>query len=224
MSVKIIYETGQVYFGSPLTTLVKESRLIQFFEENGAFPTDDALFGASAAVTLGRKILIGANVTMYEGTQIGDGVIVEDNIRLGYDCVVGADTRIMYGAYICDRVQIGSNSRIAGFIGDACRIGSNCTVMGDLVHRYTVADLEWGAVDEPSPVVEDGAIVGFGAKIVGGVRIGHNAFVGAGAVVTKDVPPATIVVGINEHLSPEAWRGRELSEFFARRMASDAPR
>jgi len=75
-------------------------------------------------------------------------------------------------------------------------IGNHALVMGTLVHEFTRPHLPRGLI-EPAPKIEDRAVVGFGATIVGGVTIGNNSYVAAGAVVTKDVPPKSIVVGVN---------------------------
>lgn len=141
---------------------------------------------------------------------------MEDNTRIGYDCKIGANTRVMYSAYICDRVVIGENSRIAGFVCDTALIGKNCTVMGQLSHKYTVADLEWGDVDEPSPIIEDNCIVGMGAQIVGGVKLGERTFVASGAILSKSTPPNSVVTGINKICDISDWKGIDLQEFYQR--------
>ncbi|WP_245996920.1 hypothetical protein [Nocardia pseudobrasiliensis] len=65
-------------------------------------------------------------------------------------------------------------------------------------------------MDEAPPVVEADSVVGFGARVVGGVRIGPRSYVAAGAVVTKDVPPGHVVTGINVHTPIGRWPGRRL--------------
>jgi len=61
----------------------------------------------------------------------------EDQVRIGYDALVGRDVQLVYGAYVCDRVNIGDGARVAGFVCDGARIGSRSTVMGSLVHEYS---------------------------------------------------------------------------------------
>lgn len=85
---------------------------------------------------------------------------------------------------------------VAGFVCDGSMIGNHALVMGTLVHEFTRPHLPRGLI-EPAPKIEDRAVVGFGATIVGGVTIGNNSYVAAGAVVTKDVPPKSIVMGVN---------------------------
>jgi serine acetyltransferase len=54
-----------------------------------------------------------------------------------------------------------------------------------------------------APVVEDHVFVGAGAKVLGGIRVGHSAIVGANAVITKDLPCGATVVGIDQIVKPE---------------------
>jgi acetyltransferase-like isoleucine patch superfamily enzyme len=148
---------------------------------------------------MGDGSVLGNFVSLYEGVKLQGNVVVEDNVRIGYDTLVGFGTRIMYGAFICDRVQIGTESRIAGFVCDTTVIGDGCTSMGTLVHAYSDPAADWWGPDEASPVLQDGACVGMGALVVGGVTIGTGAYVAAGAIVTKNVPANTLVTGVDRH-------------------------
>jgi serine O-acetyltransferase len=79
-------------------------------------------------------------------------------------------------------------------IGDGTKIGKNvkirsCVTLG--VKRYGIIDL---------PTIEDNVDIGTGAKILGKITVGKNSIIGANAVVTKDVPPNSIVVGVNKIL------------------------
>ena len=165
---------------------------------------------APAPVEVGARCILFNHVVLYEGVRIGDDVVVEDRVRVGYDCQIGARSRIVYGAYICDRVEIGEDARIAGFICDGTVIGERATVMGDLVHEYTRPHEPWWEVDEAPPVIEADSVVGYGARVVGGIRIGPRSYVAAGAVVTKDVPPEHVVTGVNVMTQASEWRGRRL--------------
>lgn len=168
--------------------------------------------GRGAPVIIGERCLLFHHVTVYEGVQLGDDCVVEDRVRVGYGSHIGAGSRLMYGAYVCDRVQIGVEARIAGFICDGTTIGERSTVMGQLVHEYTRPHEGWWQVDEPSPVIEHDVVIGYGATVVGGVRIGPYSYVAAGAVVTTDVPSGRVVVGINVQTPITDWTGRRLSD------------
>jgi acetyltransferase-like isoleucine patch superfamily enzyme len=155
-------------------------------------------------MTKGLPVLI-------SGVQLGDDCVVEDQVHVGYDSRIGAGSRLMYGAYICDRVQIGAEARIAGFICDGTVVGERSTVMGQLLHEYTRPHEGWWDVDEPSPVIEHDVVVDYGATVVGGVHIGPFSYVAAGAIVTKDVPPRHVATGTNGQILIDNWTGRRLS-------------
>ena len=163
-------------------------------------------------VRIGSRCLLLNQVILYEGVTVADECLLEDRVRVGYDSEIGPRSRLVYGAYLCDRVHVGAESRVAGFICDGTRIGDRSTVMGDLVHEYTRPHEGWWDVDEEPPVIESDSVVGYGARIVGGVRVGPHAYVAAGAVVTRDVPPESVVTGVNNLTPASRWSGRRLQE------------
>lgn len=69
-------------------------------------------------------------------------------------------------------MSIGADARVAGFVCDGTTIGDRSTVMGDLVHEYSRPHMGWWDTDEDPPVIEDDTVVGYGARVVGGVRVG----------------------------------------------------
>jgi acetyltransferase-like isoleucine patch superfamily enzyme len=163
-------------------------------------------------VVIGERCILFNQVIIYEGVEIGEGCIVEDRVRIGYDSRIGPRTRLAYGAFICDRVTIGADARVAGFVCDGTTIGARCTVMGSLVHEYAQPHLGWWEVDEEPPVIEPDSVIGYGSTVVGGVRIGPRSYVAAGAMVTRDVPPEHVVTGVNVQTPAARWRGRRLQE------------
>ncbi|RJO77729.1 acetyl/acyl transferase [Nocardia panacis] len=208
---------GEVRFGEGVVVgeqcvlgCPKETR-IRAAQRGGCSPGDP--------VVLGDRCLLFNQVIVYEGTTLGSDCVVEDRIRIGYGCVLGDRVRVVHGAYICDRVRIGEDACVAGFVCDAASIGNRSTVMGDLVHEYTRPDLGWWGVDEMAPSVADDAVVGFGARVIGGVRIGSRSYVAAGAVVTKDVPSGHVVTGTNVHTPIGEWHGERLGALIERWMA-----
>jgi serine O-acetyltransferase len=64
-----------------------------------------------------------------------------------------------------------------------------------ILHQVTIGARN---VDDRAPVIETDVFIGAGAKVLGGVRVGHNSIVGANALVTRDIPPGSTVIGINE--------------------------
>lgn len=168
--------------------------------------------GQGRPVTIGMKTVLMHHVVVYEGVTVGAGCFVEDRVRIGYDCTIGDGTRLIHGAYLCDRVEVGAGCRVAGFVCDGTRIGDGSTVMGRLVHEYSQPHRGWWAADEAPPVVHEKTVVAMGAVVVGAVSIGPRSYVAAGAVVTKDVPPATVVTGTNVHTPLSSWRGSRLRD------------
>jgi len=111
---------------------------------------------------------------------------------IGNNCVIGSYTEIG------DKVKIGDNCKIQAkvFIPKGVTIGNNVFI-GPCVKftndKYPKATGDWKVWET---VVEDGASIGAGATIICGVTIRKNSMIGAGAVVTKDVPEGCMVVGV----------------------------
>lgn len=110
--------------------------------------------------------------TIGVGTRVGAFAEIGDQVRIGRDCTISAYV------FLCPGV----------IIGDRVFLGPRVTMTND---KYPPAPRG----DWRHTIIEDGASIGAGAVILPGVRIGANALVGAGAVVTKDVPPGIVVVG-----------------------------
>jgi len=138
-------------------------------------------------VRLGRDVKLSKFINLYgceigDDTKIGAFVEVQKNARIGKRCKISSHSFICEGVTIEDNVFIGHN---VTFINDAYPRAANSD--GSL---QTEAD--WKV--EPT-TVKKGASIGSGATILCSVTIGENAIVGAGSVVTKDVPANTIVAG-----------------------------
>ena len=138
-------------------------------------------------VTLGRDVIIYNFVNLYgceigNGTKIGSFVEIQKGAFVGRNCKVSSHTFICEGVTIEDDVFIGHG---VIFINDKYPQATNAE--GSL---QSAAD--WKVVET---IVGRGASVGSGATILCGVTIGEYAIVGAGAVVTRDVPAGTTVAG-----------------------------
>ena len=141
----------------------------------------------AADVKLGRDVQIFAFVNLYgceigDGTKIGTFVEIQKGAKIGSRCKIGSHT------FICEGVTIESE----------VFVGHSVTFINDRYPRATSAsgqlqtEADWYC---QSTVVKRGATIGSGATLLGGITVGENAIVGAGSVVTKDVPPNTIVAG-----------------------------
>jgi len=137
-------------------------------------------------VKLGQNVRLAQFVNLYgctigDDTKLGTFVEIQKNASVGSRCKISSHTFICEGVMIEDNVFIGHG---VTFINDSY---PRATAGGQL---QTEAD--WTV---EKTVVKSGASVGSGATILSKVTIGENAIVGAGSVVTKDVPPNTIVAG-----------------------------
>jgi acetyltransferase-like isoleucine patch superfamily enzyme len=157
-------------------------------------------------VSVGERTVICNHTVIYEGVSIGEDSYVDDFVRIGADTRIGARTMLLYGARVYDDVEIGSDCRVTGLVPKGVRIRDNVTIMGNLVHKYR-RPLNW-LVDEPSPLIEDDVVVGYGAVVVGDVTIGAGSYVAANATVTKAVPPNSMVLGTNEIMPLEEFEFR----------------
>jgi acetyltransferase-like isoleucine patch superfamily enzyme len=138
-------------------------------------------------VRLGENVKLSKFINLYgcaigDNTKIGAFVEIQKNATVGRNCKISSHTFICEGVTIEDDVFVGHN---VAFINDSYPRAT--TREGTL---QTEAD--WKV--EPTRV-KRGASIGSGCTILANVTIGEHAIVGAGSVVTKDVPPHTIVAG-----------------------------
>jgi acetyltransferase-like isoleucine patch superfamily enzyme len=138
-------------------------------------------------VKLGKDVKFSKFINLYgcsigDNTKIGAFVEVQKNARIGKNCKISSHTFICEGVTIEDHVFVGHN---VTFINDTYPRAT--TPLGEL---QTEAD--WKV--EPT-LVKEGASIGSGATILGNLIIGEKAIIGAGSVVTRDVPSHAIVVG-----------------------------
>ncbi len=134
-----------------------------------------------AGTRVGARVILGDQSCVRERVAIGDDVVVGRGSLVENDTTVGAMTKIQADAYITAYSTLEEHVFIA-----PCVVTTNDNWMGRTEKRF-------GNVK--GPTIRRGARVGGGAILCPGVEIGAEAFVGAGAVVTKDVPPRALVVG-----------------------------
>jgi len=138
-------------------------------------------------VKLGRDVKIYAFVNLY-GCEIGDETRVGTFVEIQKGVKIGRRCKIQSHTFICEGVTI----------EDEVFVSHGVNFINDLVPRATSlsgglkTEAEW--VCTPT-LVKRRAAIGTGAVVLAGVTIGESALVGAGSVVTKDVPPGALVVG-----------------------------
>ena len=139
-------------------------------------------------VTLGKDVKIFDFVNLYgcsidDNSKVGAFVEIQKNVTIGKNCKISSHTFICEGVHIDDNVFIGHN---VTFTNDKYPSATNSD--GTLQ-----SEKDWKVVET---FVKKGASIGSSATIICGVTIGENAIVGAGAVVTKDVPSNSTVAGV----------------------------
>jgi acetyltransferase-like isoleucine patch superfamily enzyme len=154
-------------------------------------------------VWIGQFAIVGQGVTIGAHSKLEDLVCVQPRASIGSRVVVATPS------YVGISATVGDDSVIKGHIGDYAQVGAGCRVAGDLIHRQLDPVIPWDdpAAEEPAPIVEEDAFVGWRAMIIGGVNIGAGAYVCAGALITKDVPAGHIACGQNQIMHPSAWPG-----------------
>lgn len=153
-----------------------------------------------ATTKIGNETIIQDNSIIGSGTKIGEKAWIDFNTIIGSNCKIGNDVSIEYGAKIYNSVIIGNKSTISGFVCDRAKIGNNVFMKGQLVHKFNIPKR---GIIEPSPIIEDYVIVGWNAIIIGPIIIGRGAYIGAGAIITKDVRSETLVINKREPLIKE---------------------
>jgi acetyltransferase-like isoleucine patch superfamily enzyme len=138
-------------------------------------------------VKLGRDVKIYAFVNLY-GCQIGDESRIGTFVEIQKGAKIGSHVKISSHTFICEGVTI----------EDDCFIGHGVMFINDKYPRATApggalqTEADW--VCTPT-LIKRGASIGSNATILCGVTVGENAIVGAGSVVTRDVPDCTVVAG-----------------------------
>jgi acetyltransferase-like isoleucine patch superfamily enzyme len=134
-----------------------------------------------AGTTVGERVLVGDQACVRERCTIGDDVVIGRGSLVENDTSVGALTKIQAHAYITAYSLLEDNVFIA-----PCVITTNDNFMGRTEKRHELVK---------GPTIRRGARVGGGCVLLPGIEIGEEAFVGAGAVVIRDVPPRALMVG-----------------------------
>lgn len=138
-------------------------------------------------VKIGKEVRIFGFVNLY-GCSIGDNSKIGTFVEIQKNAEIGKNVKISSHTFICEGVKI----------EDDVFIGHNVSFINDKHPRSTNAsgglqtEIDWKVVPT---IVKRGASIGTSSTILCGVTIGESAIVGAGSVVTRDVPPGTVVAG-----------------------------
>lgn len=155
----------------------------------------------------GNDAVLRSHTVIYSGNQIGDhfqtghGVVVRECNCIGDRVSIGTGSTVEHHVRIGNDVRLHSNVFIPEYsvLEDGCWIGPNVVFTNAKYPRSP------GVKDNLiGPHIEAGAKIGANSTILPGVRVGEQALVGAGAVVTRDVPPRAVVVGNPARISGNA--------------------
>jgi acetyltransferase-like isoleucine patch superfamily enzyme len=147
----------------------------------------DPYLSIAPDVKLGKNVKLSKFINLY-GCQVGANTKIGAFVEIQRNAIVGKNCKISSHTFICEGVTIEDNAFI----------GHGVTFINDAYPRATTAggglqtESDWTV---ERTLVKKGASIGSGSTILSSVVIGENAIVGAGSVVTKDVPANTIVAG-----------------------------
>jgi UDP-2-acetamido-3-amino-2,3-dideoxy-glucuronate N-acetyltransferase len=135
---------------------------------------------------------VDCSASIGDGTKVWINVQIRENAKIGNNCIISKDV------YVDHEVKIGNNCKIQNSVSvyrgvtilDDVFIGPNVAFTNDKVPR--ALNVSWKITPT---LVKNGASIGANATIICGITIGEYAMVAAGSVVTRDVPPFTLVMG-----------------------------
>jgi acetyltransferase-like isoleucine patch superfamily enzyme len=134
-----------------------------------------------AGTTIGEGAVVGDQACIRERCTLGDGVVVGRGSLVENDTAIGDRTKIQADAYVTAYSTLEEDVFIA-----PCVVTTNDNFMGRTEKRHAL---------RKGPTIRRGARIGGGAVLLPGIEIGEEAFVGAGAVVLRDVPARALMVG-----------------------------
>ncbi len=151
-------------------------------------PANDAPYRLISDVLFGTNVTVHSFVNLY-GCQIGDNTRIGTFVEIQSGAVIGKNCKIQSHTFVCEGVDI----------ADEVFVGHGVMFINDKYPRATNDAGTFQTRDDWTLlpiVVEEGARLGSGAIILGGIRIGSRSLVGAGAVVSRDVEPGRTVMGM----------------------------
>lgn len=151
----------------------------------------------SGLIVIGKGARIRSGALICSGVQIGEKSIIGHNVVIRARAKIGANSVISHFVCLERDANIGNNVRISAlthitgncFIGDNVQVGARVVTINDNEMRWRAGEIL------QAPTISSGARIGSGTTLLGHVTIGENAFIGAGSVVTRSIPPGTLAYG-----------------------------
>jgi acetyltransferase-like isoleucine patch superfamily enzyme len=151
-------------------------------------PSNEAPHRLFTDVEFGEDVVVYSFTNLY-GCKVGDGSRVGTFVEIQRGAVIGARCKIQSHTFICDGVTIGDGV----FVGHGVMFINDKRPASLAKDGALQTDDDWELLETR---IGDGASIGSGAVILGGVTVGEGALVGAGAVVSRDVAPGATVAGV----------------------------
>jgi acetyltransferase-like isoleucine patch superfamily enzyme len=157
--------------------------------------------GAGATTVIGCGAVVRAGAVVYSGTEVGDDTVIGHHALLRSFVSVGQGTQLGHHLTVERKTILGSRVRCSpgGHITSSCVLADR-VFLGAGVRTINDRELIWGdpqhVPELAPPRFERGARVGSGSVILSGVTIGEEALVGAGSVVTRDIPAGAVAYGV----------------------------
>jgi acetyltransferase-like isoleucine patch superfamily enzyme len=157
----------------------------------GADAPEPARLGDGVSIGAGAVVLAGA--VLGDGCVVGDQAHVRERVSIGAGSVVGRGASVENDVRIGERVRLQTNANITAWsvVEDDVFVAPGVITAND-----PTAGRRRGVVELRGPTLRRACRIGAGAVLLPGVEVGEEAFVAAGAVVTKDVPPRAVVMGV----------------------------
>ncbi len=187
----IVHETARLYSGVRIVPTEDDGR-----------HWGPVTIAAGAVVREG--VIICSGTAVGENSIVGHGVVLRRSVHIGRDTVISHNTTIEREVQIGDRVRISclTHLTVAVLVEDEADIGARVVTVND-------NELRWRRPDQilKPPVFRRGCRVGSGVTVLGGVEIGAYTLVGAGAVVTRNLPPNVVAFGVPAYVQRELEPG-----------------
>lgn len=175
------YAVGKIYEGAGTGTAIGAGAVIR----SGAIVYAGTTVGSETVI--GHHTLLRSNASVGDRTQLGHNLTIERETRIGHDVRCSPGSHITSSCVLADHVFLGAGIRTVN-------------------DRYLIWRDPEREPDLQAPRFERGAKVGSGSVILAGVTVGEDALVGAGSVVTCDVPPHAVAYGVPARVREEIRR------------------
>lgn len=184
-------------------TIIGGNCLIQDGAVLGKRPTMSCALTRKVATSLKpleieSQTIVGTNAVVYSGTKIGSNCLIGDGANIREGCNIGCNTLIGRGVTINYSTTIGNNCKVL----DLTHLTGEMIVEDDVfisTHVVSSNDNLMGRgkkIIHKGPTVKKGALIGGGAVLLPAVTVGEYSVIGAGAVVTKNIPPKKLALGV----------------------------